>query len=251
VDGSTAVYPHIVLDRSKPGLIAVNKQGMRFTNEAVSYHEFGQNMHRSNLISSTIPAALICDSTFIWRYGLGMIRPMTPNLTKYIKNGYLITETTIENLAAKLGMDAVTLRNTVAAYNNYAATGIDVEFHKGENIYDRSNGDPKHLPNPCIAALEKAPYFAVRIYPTPLGTSLGLAANENAQVMSTEGVAIKGLYTCGNDMNSIMGGHYPGPGAQLGPGMTFGYIAAQHASQRNLSAHRAAKSLPEIIASDR
>ena len=212
----------------------MNKQGNRFTNEAVSYHQFGQNMHEADTQSRAIPAALICDRKFIWKYGLGMIRPMTPNLRKYISSGYLKRGSTIEELAAKLDMDGAILRKTIATYNTYADTGVDLEFHKGENIYDRSNGDPEHKPNPCIAPLSNPPYFAVLVYPTPLGTSLGLAANENAEVMSAAGEPIRGLYVCGNDMNSIMGGHYPGPGGQLGPGMTFAYIAAQHAARRTV-----------------
>jgi succinate dehydrogenase/fumarate reductase flavoprotein subunit len=232
-DGSIAVYPHIVLDRSKPGLIAVNRSGCRFTNEAVSYHQFGENMHHANQSASAIPAALICDKRFIWKYGLGMIRPMTVNLTKYVANGYLKKADTIEELANQLDIDARALRSTINTYNSYAATGIDLEFHKGENIYDRSNGDPTNTPNPCIAAIDSSPYFSVLVYPTPLATSLGLATNEHAQVLSSEKRPIEGLYACGNDMNSIMGGRYPGPGAQLGPGMTFAFIAALHAASRS------------------
>jgi len=71
----------------------------------------------------------------------------------------------------------------------------------------------------------------VRVEPTPLGTSLGLRANEHAQVLDSTGEPIRGLYAVGNDMHSIMGGEYPGAGAQLGPGMTFGYLAALHATE--------------------
>ena len=39
-DGSKGLYPHLLLDRAKPGLIAVNARGERFVNEAVSYHDF-------------------------------------------------------------------------------------------------------------------------------------------------------------------------------------------------------------------
>ena len=77
-DGSTAVYPHIVLDRAKPGLIAVNSAGRRFVSEAVSYHEFTRAMYRSHAKVPSIPAMLVCDRRFLWRYGLGMIRPLTP-----------------------------------------------------------------------------------------------------------------------------------------------------------------------------
>ena len=95
--------------------------------------------------------------------------------------------------------------------------------------YDRGNGDAAHKPNPCIGPIGKAPFYAVRVEPTPLGTSLGLRTDVNARVCNAEGATIPGLYAVGNDMHSVMGGEYPGAGAQLGPGMTFGYLAARHA----------------------
>lgn len=229
-DGSTAVFPHIVLDRPKPGLIAVNLAGKRFVNEAASYHEFVRQMYRSNESVPTIPAFLICDRRFLWKYGLGMIHPHTVLLRRFVRSGYLHTAPTLEGLAAKIGVDAAHLQETVLRNNAFSRTGIDEEFGKGQNDYDRENGDASNLPNPCIGPISTAPYFAVAVIPTPLGTSLGLRANEHGQVLDFESQPISGLYACGNDMESVMGGEYPGPGAQLGPAMTFGYLCALHAS---------------------
>ena len=100
-DGSTAVYPHIVLDRAKPGLIAVDAGGRRFVNEAVSYHEFVRAMYRAE--PPCVPAWLICDRDFIRRYGLGLIRPRTPSLRRYVASGYLRAAPTIAGLAEQLG----------------------------------------------------------------------------------------------------------------------------------------------------
>ena len=47
-DGSQGLYPHLVLDRAKPGLIAVNSAGRRFVNEAASYHDFVEAMLESH-----------------------------------------------------------------------------------------------------------------------------------------------------------------------------------------------------------
>jgi predicted oxidoreductase len=69
----------------------------------------------------------------------------------------------------------------------------------------------------------------VRVEPTPLGTSLGLRTDANAQVCDAAGQPVPGLYAVGNDMHSPLGGEYPGAGTQLGTGMTFGYLAALHA----------------------
>jgi 3-oxosteroid 1-dehydrogenase len=232
-DGSTAVYPHIVLDRGKPGLVAVNAEGKRFVDEAVSYHEFTRAMYRSHRNVPCIPAMLVCDRRFVWKYGLGMIRPLTPFLRPYVVSGYLHVADSIPELARQIGVDPAGLAETVRTHNEYARTGVDVEFGKGSNIFDRGSGDPTHVPNPCLGPIDKPPYCAVAVVPTPLGTSLGLRTDSHGQVLDEHGSPIQGLYACGNDMHSPMGGEYPGAGSQLGQGMTFGYLAAKHAAEKN------------------
>jgi 3-oxosteroid 1-dehydrogenase len=229
-DGSTAVYPHIVLDRSKPGLIAVGATGRRFVNEAVSYHEFVRAMYRAHSSESAIPAFLVCDRPFIRRYGFGLIRPRTPSLRRYVKGGYLHQGATIAELAGRAGIRPDALAATVERYNGFSRSGIDADFGKGENIYDRSNGDPHAAPNPCIGPIATPPFYALPIVPTPLATSRGLLADTHARVLDEAGAPIPGLYVCGNDMQSVFGGEYPGAGAQLGPAMTFAWIAARHAA---------------------
>jgi succinate dehydrogenase/fumarate reductase flavoprotein subunit len=231
-DGSMAVYPHIVLDRAKPGLIAVNAAGKRFVNEAVSYHEFTRAMYRENRRVPCIPAFLVCDRRFVWRYGLGMIRPRTPCLRGHVSRGYLHVAGTLRQLAGGIGVDPAGLVETVEAANEHARTGIDPEFHKGEASYDRGNGDPASAPNPCLGPIVAPPFCALAVVPTPLGTSLGLLTNASAQVLDGDGRPIPGLYACGNDMHSPFGGEYPGAGAQLALAMTFGYLAARHAAAR-------------------
>jgi 3-oxosteroid 1-dehydrogenase len=221
-DGSTAVYPHIVLDRAKPGLIAVGRSGLRFTDEAASYHEFTRAMYRTG----NVPAWLVCDRRFLWKYGLGMILPMTVRLGQHLTSGYLRAAGTIEALARAIDVDAAGLAETVRRHNELASTGVDADFGKGGNRYDRANGDPANAPNPCIGPIRQAPYYAVRVEPTPLGTSLGLRTDASARVCDAAGRPVPGLYAVGNDMHSVMGGEYPGAGAQLGAGMAFAYLAA-------------------------
>ena len=231
-DESTAVYPHIVLDRAKPGLIAVNSAGRRFYDEACSYHEFVRAMYRSNRDVPSIPAWLICDRRFVWKYGIGMILPLTLFLKPFVERGYLHIADSVEDLARRIGVDAGGLVETVNCHNEFARTGVDTDFGKGSNDYDRAYGDPAHLPNPCLGPINRPPYCAVAVHPTPLGTSLGLLTNAHAQVLESSGQPIEGLYACGNDMQNIFDGEYPGPGAQIGVGMAFGYIAARHAIGR-------------------
>lgn len=229
-DGSTAVYPHIVLDRAKPGLIAVGATGERFVNEAVSYHEFVRAMYRSNETGRTIPAFLVCDRAFIRRYGLGLIRPRTPSLRGFVASGYLHEARTLAELAGMAGIDPLALPATVKRYNGFVDSGVDADFGKGANIYDRSNGDPARRPNPCLGRIARPPFYALQVIPTPLGTSRALRADTRARVLDEGGAPIPGLYACGNDMQSAFGGEYPGAGAQLGQAMTFAWIAARHAA---------------------
>ena len=226
LSGGRGAYPHLALDRAKPGLIAVNAAGRRFVDEAVSYHDFVAGMHRSHETVPTIPAWLICDRVFLEKYGLGRVPPGRQSWRKFIADGYLIEADAIDALAAKIEVDANGLRDSVARNNRYAATGVDEDFGKGSTDFDRHNGDPAHRLNPCLGPLATPPYFAMAVYPSTLGSSVGLKTDADGRVLSAGGAPIPGLYACGNDMASIMRGHYPGPGITLGPGMVFAYRAA-------------------------
>ncbi|MEN0105928.1 MAG: FAD-dependent oxidoreductase [Pseudomonas sp.] len=223
-DGSTARFPHLMLDRYKPGVIMVNRQGQRFVNEADSYHACGEAQYRTG----AVPAWLICDSQFLARYGLGMVRPQAASLQRFLDAGYLKRGATIGELAAALQVDIEGLNATVTRYNHYAVRGQDPDFGKGQSAYNRYLGEPGHQPNPCLAPIEQGPFYAVEVVPGDIGTACGLLTDEHARVLGENGQPIPGLYAAGNDMNSIMGGHYPGPGITLGPGLTFGYLAARH-----------------------
>src|SRR4029079_9605543 len=111
-DGTKGLFPHLVLDRAKPGLIAVNAAGERFVNEAVSYHDFVLAMFETNEAISSIPAYLICDAAFLEKYGLGIIYPGHRNPKKFVENGYVASAVTIEALAARLNIDAAALKST-------------------------------------------------------------------------------------------------------------------------------------------
>jgi hypothetical protein len=127
-NGSRGLYPHLLLDRAKPGLIAVNARGERFVNEAVSYHDFVEGMFDANAHAPSIPCYLICDATFIKKYGLDDFYPGAGNLRRFLKSGYLKRGDTLEGLAAQFGIDAPGLRPT----NGFARTGIDADFGKAK-----------------------------------------------------------------------------------------------------------------------
>jgi succinate dehydrogenase/fumarate reductase flavoprotein subunit len=227
-DATELKFAHLITDRQKPGLIAVNHRGERFTNESASYHDFVAAMHAAHRIAPTIPAYFICDSRFIRRYGLGLVRPGPMPHRRFLQAGYLMRAGTLDGLAALLGVSADGLSKSVAANNRYAVTGVDPDFGRGSSAYHRYLGDPDHDgPNPCIGPIAKPPFYAVRVFPGDIGTSLGLRTDTQARVLDEHDRPIDGLYACGNDMNSVMAGTYPSGGITLGPAMTFGYLAGR------------------------
>ena len=230
-DGSVAHFPHLI-ERAKPGLIAVTRFGKRFTNEADSYHDFMQGLLNALPAGEEVQAWLVVDHRFIRRWGLGAVKPAPVGLGRMLANGYLKRGRTLEALAAQCGIDPVNLTQTVMRFNTMAETGYDAEYGKGQTPYNRIQGDTTHTGrNPCMAPLKEGPFYAVRVVAGSLGTFAGLRCNEHAQVLNEQGEAIQGLYAGGNDLSSVMGGNYPSGGITLGPAMTFGYLAAHHAAQ--------------------
>lgn len=232
-DGSEAAFPHFVLDRSKPGIISVGKDGKRFVNESRSYHEFVSAMYAADHDGSHIPTYLIADAAAATKYGMGMIHPGTKDFSPFLADGYLTRGATLRELAQTLGIDRDNLVATVERFNAMAAKGVDDDFHRGETVYERANGDATHGPNPTLRPLGPGPFYAVKLYPGDIGAATGLVTDEHARLLHKDGSVIEGLYAAGADMNSIMGGVYPGPGITIGPGIVFGSIAATHAMQRD------------------
>jgi hypothetical protein len=147
-----------------------------------------------------------------------------------VRSGYLKRGRTLSELALACGIDPPALENTVGDYNSHAARGEDPMFHRGSTRYNVVAGDASQRPNPCVAPIGRGPFYAVRIVPGSLGTFAGLRTDASARVLDRSGAAIAGLYAAGTDAASIMGGFYPAGGINLGPAMTFGYIAARHAA---------------------
>ena len=232
-NGETAVYPHTVTDRGKPGMLAVGSDGRRFTNEANSYHEFVTAMLAAHAEHGTVPCHLICDAISLRRYGLGAIKPMATRLAPWLNSGYLTKAPDLATLAVEIGVDPAALEETVSRYNRDARSGTDSLFDRGGNAYHRYVGDPENSPNPCMRPVTKPPFYAVRLYPGDLGTAGGLQTDATARVLDAKSRPVPGLYACGNDMNSIMAGCYPGPGITLGPALVFGYLAAMDLAGNN------------------
>lgn len=229
-DGSTAVFPHFVLDRAKPGTLVVDPAGRRFLNESCSYHLFAERM----LEHGPGHAWLIADRRAVLAYGLGMVRPGGRGLAASVRDGYLVQAPTLDALAQTLGMEAAVVRDTVRRMNEHARTGVDAEFRRGTTAYERNLGDPAVTPNPTLGPIEAPPFHALRLQPGDIGASAGLATDEHAQVLRGD-EPIPGLFAVGNDMQSIMGSAYPGPGINLGPALVFAHAAVLAAASSSYS----------------
>jgi 3-oxosteroid 1-dehydrogenase len=229
--------PHFHLaERSCPGSILVDSAGKRFTNEAASYIDVVHAMYEHNHPDAvSIPAHFIMDQRFRRRYLFGATMPGLRFPKAYQKSGYVKNADTLEELAAKIGVDRQGLLETVARFNEFARAGKDLDFNRGESHYDRYYGDASVKPNPCLGVIEKPPFYAVEMIPGDLGTKGGLVTDEHARVLREDGSPIEGAYAIGNASAAVMGDTYPGPGSTLGPAMTFGYVAAMHASNQGLT----------------
>lgn len=220
------------LDRGRPGVIAVDSRGRRFVNESSSYHDIVTAMFRHSGGKEAV-YHFVCDAAFVRRHGLGLVRPWpwTRSPAPFVRSGYLKTGGSLPELARAIGADPDTLVDTVTRHNSYCATGIDTEFGKGSTAYNRMFGYATIYPNPNLAPIESGPFFALRIHPASLGTTIGLRTTAHAQVVDGAGQPIAGLYACGNDLAAAFRGRYPGGGTTLGPALVFGALAARHIAQ--------------------
>lgn len=224
----------IFAERAFPGSIVVNGLGKRFCNEAQGYLEFGDAMYKDREATGgkNVPAWCIFDAHFRFNYAMGPLMPgqIMPDsrLRKEWRNSVYWKADTLEELARQIDVDPAGLATTVKTVNEYARTGEDKDFGRGGNVFDRYYGDVNVKPNPCLAPIQKGPFYAMRMDAGDIGTKGGLLTDAHARVVRPDGSPIEGLYAIGNTSASVMGIAYPGAGATIGPAMTFGYIAAHH-----------------------
>jgi 3-oxosteroid 1-dehydrogenase len=222
----------LVIEKSLPGSIMVNKAGRRFVNEAAPYIDVVNAQYEDHSDEAPcIPCYLVFDARFRKSYPVGPLLPgaQQPDIliTKMLRDGYLKRANTIAELAVKLGVDTANLEETVARNNEFAKTGKDLDFGRGDTVFDRYYGDEKVEPNPCLAPIETAPFYGMESFPGELGTKGGIRTDARARVLTEEGEVIEGLYAIGNCSSPVMGRTYAGAGATLGPATTFGYLAAR------------------------
>jgi 3-oxosteroid 1-dehydrogenase len=225
----------LIFERSLPGGIVVDSLGRRFMNEAAPYNDAVKTIYAANSgEASTIPAYLIFDRRFRRKYPVGPIFPsaMLPDWAVNKKyDGFMKRDDSLEGLAAQLGIDAEGLEKSVDRFNGFARAGKDEDFGRGDSAQDRYYTVLADGPNPNLATVEQGPFYGCELWPGDLGTKGGLRTDLHARVLRESGETIPGLYATGNCSAAVMGHTYPGAGGTLGPAMTFGFRAAEHASE--------------------
>ena len=215
--------------RQRPGAIYVDGTGRRFCNESNSYVEVGKAMYANK----AVPCWQIFDEGYVGRYVSGANPFKKRRLPEaLIEQGAVKRADTIAGLAREIDVPADELEQTVQHFNEFAAKGLDPDFGRGQSAYNDCLGDPGYKPNAALGPLDRAPYYATRVFPADVGTCGGVITNEHAQVLDEHDRVIDGLYATGNITATVMGRTYLGAGGSIANTMVFGYVAARHAAGR-------------------
>jgi succinate dehydrogenase/fumarate reductase flavoprotein subunit len=221
----------ILIERTVPHSIMVNRAAQRFCNEAANYSALGGVFHQfdpARYDYANLPAWLVFDAHYAERYPLGTRQPGQP-----IPDWVMRAET-LEGLAQQIGIDGAALTETVARFNTHADAGHDPDFGRGTSAYDHFYGDRSREGTAVtLGAIRAAPFYAVEIHAGLLGTNGGPRTDGAARILGHDGAPIPGLLGAGNAIACPTGGIYAGAGGTLGPALTFGYIAGRTAALAN------------------
>jgi 3-oxosteroid 1-dehydrogenase len=218
--------------RQRPGAIYIDGTGRRFCNESNSYVEVGKAMYANK----AVPCWMIFDDGYVGRYVSGANPLKKRRLPEELfDRGAIARDDTIGGLARRIDVPADELERTIRRFNEFAAKGLDPDFGRGQSAYNDCLGDPGYRPNAALGPLDRAPYYATRVYPADVGTCGGVITNEHAQVLDEQDRVIEGLYATGNITATVMGRKYLGAGGSIANTMVFGYVAARHAAGRRIA----------------
>lgn len=221
----------VLIERTVPHSLMVNRFGERFCNEAANYSALGGVFHQFDPTSydyRNLPAWLVFDAQFAERYPLGTRMPGQP------LPDWVASADTIEELAVTIGLDPAALANTVARFNTHAEAGHDPDFCRGTSAYDHFYGDRSRSGTAVtLGPVSQGPFHAVEIRAGLLGTNGGPRTDGSGRILGHDGAPIPGLYGAGNAIACPTGGIYAGAGGTLGPALTYGYIAGRSAARRD------------------
>ena len=199
------------------GAIIVNNKGQRFVDESLSYRTIGDAA-----LKQKYPLTYIVFDDVVRKTQMGK-RRIDFNLWSPIDQGekpeYLFMADSIEDLAVQAGIDASSLKQTVQRYNQFVAKGKDEDF--GRTSLSSGFGN--------LIALKQPPFFLVPALPGIFGTYGGIKISPKAQVLTTNGSVIPGLYAAGEVTGGIHGRGFIG-GTGFGKALAFGKVAGSYAA---------------------
>ena len=169
------------------GGIFVNQQGRRFVNESAPYDRIGRDIIRQMQDgSTTLPFWMVYDDRDgevppVKATNVSMVEP-----ARYREAGLWHSADTLAELAETIGVPASELEATVERYNKLVATGVDDDFGRGGEAYDRafSGGESPMVP------IDTPPYHAAAFGLSDLGTKGGLRTDTHARVVRADGTSI-------------------------------------------------------------
>jgi flavocytochrome c len=190
--------------------IFVNKKGQRFVDEYSFY-----DWKNTELLKQPDRYCFsVFDDSVREATATSLVGGFSADLAAEVTSGVVLKADTLEDLANQMGVPADLFVATIAKWNEDSAAGQDLAF-------GRTSG---------FGAIEKAPFYAFKTFPTMFDNSGGLKINESAQVMDVWGNPIPRLYAAGQISGGVIGEHYPGSGTALNALMTFGQIAGAAAA---------------------
>ena len=219
----------LLIERTVPHSLMVNRSGKRFCNEAANYSALAGAFHAFDPQSYDYvnqPAWLVFDAQYRARYPITTIMPGDP-LPNWIAEA-----SSLAALADMIGVDGDALESTVEQFNGFVRQGHDPDFARGTSAYDHFYGDrSREGAAVTLGTVEQGPFYAVEVGMGMLGTNGGPQTDGAARILGHDGKPIPGLYGAGNAIACPTGGIYAGAGGTLGPALTFGYLAGRSAAR--------------------
>ena len=228
--GTQPVYL-VQRERTVPHSIMVNREGKRFTNEAANYNAMGGAFHELDPTTfdyRNLPCWVVFDANMVERFG-GFQSPPGAPMPEWITRA-----DTLAGLAEMIDVPAAALEASVERWNGHAAQGSDPDFRRGVSAFDGFVGNREGYPGAAstLGPLDRAPFYAVQLHSSTLGTKGGPRTSAKAEVLDVDGKVIPGLFAAGNVMAGPTGMVYGGAGGTLGPALVFGYLAGRTAAHR-------------------
>ena len=209
-----------------PHGFVVDVTGRRCANEAASGSDFCRALfgRARELGPGAVPAWLILDAEHRRRVALAGYAPgRTPSSAD--RSGVLPRARSLPELAWRIKVDAAGLQGTAERFDEFASSGVDADFARGMSAADAARGERGHRPNPCLGAVRRSPFYAIRVVPGDLGTKGGLLTDEQHRVLRPDGPQ-PGLWAIGSAAASVTGPADPAPGAGLAEAMVAGRACA-------------------------